>query len=460
MAQDELNRLERLEARQDVFERRVESLEQTRWLLLCVIGFLLILVGGMGGALLASPNDAFRAMLSDVPKRNPKDRQHLKYLWIPPWHDPESERVANYLLNAVISHSPAIYRGEMISPEVMVFDPRLLKADLKALDQLIQRDTFFYAETGKFNEGISLDALKLYGDIAKFPIFSLDAFVRFGVASINGGRYYDLRGVPRTLRELMKALAVDVSGSQGNILATYTLTSKVTGNERITTRYQGAVGVYITWDEAEDGYSELLRDPRNFVKSADALEVIYGLPNGLQGYALYDGDGNRQDNAPDNVVSDHGAPVPGSLPRGGGSGTSRLNTFSCVQCHGSRNGYIPIADDNDLILRKSQLFRSGMELALDRDREVFVDTCARISGLDFAAISTRITKMYFDASLDLVTRERAEMELGVSLDYLARTAANVKDPYLRALARGRAIKRAEWDRLRPILAYQIKGYEP
>src|SRR5206468_12213404 len=65
----------------------------------------------------------------------------------------------------------------------------------------------------------------------------------------------------------------------------------------------------------------------------DGGEIIFSLPNGLQGYLLVDGKDNRIDEGPTSVVSD-------SLKT---SGTAAIVTgTSCMACH--KHGMIPFTD--------------------------------------------------------------------------------------------------------------------
>jgi len=67
--------------------------------------------------------------------------------------------------------------------------------------------------------------------------------------------------------------------------------------------------------------------------TADAAETIWQLPNGLQGYALWDGVGNRVDFADPNVVIDTQTPLGNKVIN---------NANSCSRCH--NQGLIPFID--------------------------------------------------------------------------------------------------------------------
>jgi hypothetical protein len=62
-------------------------------------------------------------------------------------------------------------------------------------------------------------------------------------------------------------------------------------------------------------------------------EIIWNLPNGLQGYMLVDAKGTRINTGPPDIVND----------RTSIEGTKVLNGFSCIKCH--VNGMLPVADE-------------------------------------------------------------------------------------------------------------------
>lgn len=109
--------------------------------------------------------------------------------------------------------------------------------------------------------------------------------------------------------------------------------SGVSQNNRAFDRYDGlSFGSYYyrSFDfAAEDGDRNLFSNPTDFV--ADGGEMIFTLPNGLQGYAISDAADRLVNVAPTNVVKDLGQRD--AVVRAG---------ISCMACHAS--GIIPKAD--------------------------------------------------------------------------------------------------------------------
>jgi hypothetical protein len=111
----------------------------------------------------------------------------------------------------------------------------------------------------------------------------------------------------------------------------------------------------------------------------DASEMIYSLPNGLQGYAIFSGAGNRLDAAPPDVVRDTRSPI-----------TSVISLFSCSGCH--QQGLIPMIDEvrvhvianaaqfnaNDVELVKKLYLQDNSQI-FKRDNRIFGSALAKIN---------------------------------------------------------------------------------
>src|SRR5262249_28963206 len=109
--------------------------------------------------------------------------------------------------------------------------------------------------------------------------------------------------------------------------------SGVANNNRLIERHEASYGAY--WksydfaplDGPDRDFRDLFQHPLGPAPAPNAFrhaggEIIFNLPNGLQGYMLVDADGKRIDKAPTNVVKDvkqrDGAVVTG---------------VSCMSCH-------------------------------------------------------------------------------------------------------------------------------
>ncbi len=188
----------------------------------------------------------------------------------------------------------------------------------------------------------------------------------------------------------------------------------------------------------------------------DGGEVIFSLPNGLQGYMLIDGKGNRIDAGPIEVVSD-------SLKT---SGNEQIVTgLSCMACH--RKGMIETPDDEtraysgalgDAKRQVVRLYPDNAEMkriietnqksfapALEAATEPFLDS-AKGSVDDQPEPIGEVARHYF---LDSMTIETVAAELGVTRATLESSLRG--DPVLQRLGlrvllrEGGSIKRAAWE---------------
>ena len=139
--------------------------------------------------------------------------------------------------------------------------------------------------------------------------------------------YHDLLSLPLTDRELETRLEVDVVRNLLNAPGVRVRRagfndSGVSNNNRVVERHTSRYGAYWkSYDFAGSvGTQNIFTHPISFTH--DGGEVVFNLPNGLQGYYLVNASGFRLDEAPINIVSNPAASDP----------TVR-NGLSCMGCH-------------------------------------------------------------------------------------------------------------------------------
>ena len=139
--------------------------------------------------------------------------------------------------------------------------------------------------------------------------------------------YHELLSLPWTVRELESRLEVDVANNLVNAPGVRVWragfnNSGVSTNNRAVERHTSRYGAY--WKSYDFvgsvGTRNIFTHPLSFTH--DGGEVIFNLPNGLQGYYLVNASGIRLDEAPINIVSNPAASDP----------TVR-NGISCIGCH-------------------------------------------------------------------------------------------------------------------------------
>ena len=139
--------------------------------------------------------------------------------------------------------------------------------------------------------------------------------------------YHDLLSLPFTDSELESRLEVNVDRNLNNAPGVHVWragfnNSGVSNNNRVVERHASRYGAYWkSYDFAGNiGTQNIFTHPLDFTQ--DGGEIIFNLPNGLQGYLIVDESGERLNEAPINIVSNPAASDP----------TVR-NGISCFGCH-------------------------------------------------------------------------------------------------------------------------------
>jgi serine/threonine-protein kinase len=187
-------------------------------------------------------------------------------------------------------------------------------------------------------------ALRLTG--GDLPMVRADWFVAHATRP---PLYHTLLGIPTKLDELEKQLGVDFKAAfKDSSSASQTLAragfgrSGVSSQNRLIERIETSTGLYywISYDfKPRKVKSDLVRFPlgpkftendfSRFAFEHDGGEVIFSLPNGMQGYMLVDNLGNRIDIGPPEIVNDISALT---------GNPAIINGVSCMNCH--RQGMI------------------------------------------------------------------------------------------------------------------------
>lgn len=136
--------------------------------------------------------------------------------------------------------------------------------------------------------------------------------------------YHDIMQLPHTLQELEKKLGVDSQANIDNRLVARAgmIVSGVSRNNRAVERHPLSTGFY--WKSVDyatsKGTENIFTDPINLVGAGG--EMIFTLPNGLQGYYLATSKGDRLDAGPTEIVTDKFA-----------EDKVVRNGLSCIRCH-------------------------------------------------------------------------------------------------------------------------------
>ena len=307
------------------------------------------------------------------------------------------------------------------------------------------------------------------------PIVRADWLVEKALSTINGNRYYQFRGIDKEtkLNDYLKEHGVNVDNLTANRKIIRTVVAK-----RQPTKSPGAIVlapttdvsptgglVSVTFDMVAENRGDPEFDPERNLFGApkfDAAETIVTQENGQHEYALWNGKGELQNEAPQNAAAD-ATFLPHDLPR-------LFPAMSCINCHGQKNGWLPIDDRIRTLLsngvdvladfsrkepdapatfdKLAGLYLRPYDTGLDVARNVYADSVfLATGGQDVATASAWTSDVYREyASVD-VTAEQAAIELGLGgLEGLPKPEFNedVKRLNLRARL---PINRRDWEQV-------------
>jgi hypothetical protein len=215
-------------------------------------------------------------------------------------------------------------------------------------------------------------------------------------ATIYGGRYYELAGVPLAGAKGTDEDALFESLGIGNVeqgITAAKIFEKLRSDQRAAvfrSRVTGSPrrGDFLRHLGVQPGVAQGLISVTHDLKSQsididthpianlldfkdDAREVIWERANGLHGYSLYDGKGKRQDEVPPDVARDHTIPSPHHARLEG--------AVSCMACHEAEGSDGWKVFPNDV---KTLLARGGkLDIFGDLKGGGFVESVSRVAGL-------------------------------------------------------------------------------
>jgi serine/threonine-protein kinase len=273
------------------------------------------------------------------------------------------------------------------------------------------------------------------------PVIQSDAFIE---AAMTNNLYYAFIDVPDTFAAFEAQLGVDEQEQidELRLLRAGFETSGVSKQERIVDRFeldnQNGGSLWVSYDFADNGNQNqsIYSDPLG--RNQAGGEMIFNLPNGLQGYyvAANDAQGNRLTEAPVDVVVD-----PSQVKNLG----AVTNGISCMSCH--QDGIIQFTDTvrewvlNDPTAYDAETFDLVRDLyptnddmldVVNEDKDYF-QVALEESGvpLDIADPADRV---FLDFEVAPVLVNRAAGDLGVTPKLLVDNLARL-DPRLRNVER-------------------------
>ena len=273
------------------------------------------------------------------------------------------------------------------------------------------------------------------------PIVRYDYFLYRVLSTLNGGLYYEFRGIvpapegsgisdiDNFLRTFAGVTELDIAKLRSDKKVAM-FRSQITGRQRAVVLFSGPQapininqGLIAITQDGSDGDVDPAADPLlNLIKAKFvAVEVFVEMPNGQIAYSLFAGDfdgdgkydpkvkngagvaeGSLQRSAPDNVAKDHTVPIPH---------TARLQpAISCIRCHITKrdgkevDGWISLPNDVQRMLKdKLDVFGEASDKSPD------LDTLFRLAGLYAGDLSKPIIRARDDLA-EATTRITGEVD--------------------------------------------------
>jgi hypothetical protein len=268
------------------------------------------------------------AILDDLQSAGDQDRPYLRYYSLGNlWNNPDIEASELGLHRAALSKlvNHLSWRREVMAPRTLGPENLILRIDLRDYEWspgTWRRITasYPYALASREPAERIMRINQLSG--VTIPYIRVDWFV---ANASKPPLYHDILRLPRTLMDLEAMLHLDAAFDlQQNFARRFGVRdSGVSRNNRAMERHSTPYGAYWkSFDFAGNNpEQDVFRDPLDL--HADGGEVIFNLPNGLQGYFIVNKKGQRIDDAPVNIVRD----------RTNSEDPVVHNGRSCIGCH-------------------------------------------------------------------------------------------------------------------------------
>lgn len=416
-----------------------------------------------------------QAAASDIAAISEGDRPFMRYFSYRQLHDGyfpcETEKVFasrmelfsagfNKALNSV-SLGPV----PIVPTPVETGDGTLVRVDLRDLgwetgkwDMLAAKYPYGYSPASNANlKALAIDTR------TDLPVMRTGWFMANALQPEN---YHTLMDLTENIRDLEHRIGVDVDR---NIDAKRVVragfeegASGVSDHNRMLERHDAANGGYYwkSYDFAGSrglqslrlhphGPAELEPLPEELVSfHHDGGEMIFSLPNGLQGYYLSDHKGQRIDRGPTQIVSFRERPI--------GKGIEVINARSCVSCHS--DGMIAKRDQmrhsieispNFSIAQRDILLQmyppqDQLDAYFERDRAAFIKALQSIGATEKApdgSLKSRsgpggaeIITWFADVHEDDLDADQLAAEFGMTPDEFTTAITRIKEPHVVRLA--------------------------
>jgi mono/diheme cytochrome c family protein len=199
--------------------------------------------------------------------------------------------------------------------------------------------------------------------------------------------------------------------------------SGVSNSNRVVERHRSPYGAYWKSHDFPDniGDHNIFQHPLDFQRAGG--EIIFNLPNGLQGYMLVDARGARLDQAPTNIVFNKG-----------GSRAEIRNGLSCMSCHA--NGMRSLTDDVRATLSALPAYDRLYAAALYPENSVLKELLAE----DQARFESALRKTGVQPGVEPIGELSERYAASVDARAAASEIGLTKDEFLRRLTQSESLR--------------------
>jgi hypothetical protein len=275
-----------------------------------------------------SESQILTAILNDLRSAGDQDRPYFRYyslgnLWNNPEIEPAELGLHRTALSKLVNHLS--WRRDITTPRTLGPENLILRIDLRdyawSVDTWRRITASYPYEPGTQELTETMMHIQELSGVT-VPYIRADWFV---ANASKPPLYHDILRLPRTLPDLEAMLHLDTAFDlQQNFACRFGVRdSGVSRNNRAMERHSTVYGAYWkSFDFAGNNpEQDIFRNPVDL--HADGGEVIFNLPNGLQGYFIVNKQGQRIDDAPVNIVRD----------RTNSEDPVVHNGRSCIGCH-------------------------------------------------------------------------------------------------------------------------------
>jgi hypothetical protein len=376
-------------------------------------------------ARLVGPAEVLRIVRQDLEGLPARQRRFVRYLdlahlaALPPAILDVQRRAVAKLVNSLSWH-PRLSVPVGVDPHHLVLrlDLRDYRWSARQWDRLAAGYPYRLAEPGPVEQALA----RLTG--SDQPVLRADWFV---ATASRPPFYHDLLVLPSTDRALQRQLGVDAADSRASDMALRAgfNGSGVARANRMLERHDALHGAYWQSFDFSDNKGRqnvfeypLGPEPGPAGFRAAGGEVIFHLPNGLQGYLVVDSAGRRIDRAPGDIVSDPNRPdriVETGLSCIGCHARGILPKDDQVRAHVQKNARAFGADVRAAVLAL-HVPAAVMQRRLREDNERFTAALARLGIRPEEPEPVLAVVLRYE---EVVDRQRAAQELGVTTQRLA-----------------------------------------